>query len=68
MIYDIEVDVAVARPPTPANTRTIHLRIAVEGEPGFTADNEALLTAALMAYGSRTVAMPLATRIVGLTL
>ncbi|MFC4089332.1 hypothetical protein [Micromonospora sp. GCM10011541] len=68
MIYDIEVDVAVARPPTPANTRTVYLRIAVDGEPGFTADNEALLTAALMAYGSRTVPMPLATRITNLEL
>jgi hypothetical protein len=68
VIYDVEVDVAVARPPTPANTRTVYLRIYVEGEPGFTADNEALLTAALMAYGSRTVPMPLATRIVNLEL
>ncbi|MEV1109962.1 hypothetical protein AB0I95_15095 [Micromonospora sp. NPDC049751] len=62
------MDVAVARPPSPANTRTVYVRVVVEGEPGFLADSEALLTAALMAYGSRTVPMPLATRIVDLVL
>ncbi len=63
MIYDVVVDVAVARPPTPENTRQIYVRVAVDGEPGFLADNEAMLTAAVMAAGRAGVVMPLATRI-----
>ena len=51
VLFDLEVDVAVQRPPTPANTRTHHVQVAVPDSPGFTrAENQARTLAALMCY------------------
>lgn len=63
-VYDMEVDIAVQRPPTPANTRTIHTRIGVEDRPSMLAmESEARTLAALMA--DHWCAMVTAVRIVG---
>jgi len=68
-VYGIEVDVAVARPPTPANTRTRYYRVAVPLTlSNFSADTEAQLLACAMAAGDPRVVMPVASRIVDLTL
>lgn len=80
-VYGVEVDVAIARPPTPANTRTVFVRVAVPLDlPDFTADAQARETACQMASGVRgvgtalpgmtgdRVVMPVAARIVDLTL
>lgn len=39
--FDIEVDVAIRRPPTPSNTRTHHVRVAVEEASPSRMENEA---------------------------
>lgn len=51
LIFDMEVDVALRRPPTPANTRTWFSRIAVADRQSLTgAETEARTLAALMAH------------------
>lgn len=51
LIFDLEVDVARQRPPTPANTRTHHVRVAVADRPGWTrVENEARNLAAWMCW------------------
>lgn len=68
-VYGVEVDVAIARPPTPANTRTIYVQVAVPLDlSDFAADTEAMLVAAQMAACHPHVVMPIATRIIKLTL
>lgn len=63
LIFDIEVDVAVRRPPTPGNTRTVFVRVSVADRPSlFAAETEAQLIAAQIA-ATRAV-MPTATRII----
>jgi hypothetical protein len=64
LIFDVEVDVAVQRPPTPANTRTVFVTVAVDDQPSlFAAEADARLLAAQIA--SNWGVMPLATRITG---
>ncbi len=49
VLFDLEVDVAARRPPTPGNVRTHHVQMAVPDRPGFSrAENEARTLAALM--------------------
>jgi hypothetical protein len=68
-VYDVEVDVAIARPPTPKNTRTIFTRVAVSLDlSNFAADTEAKLIASQIAACHPHVVMPIATRITRLTL
>ena len=51
LVYELEVDVATRRPPTPANTRTHHVTIAVIDQGSWTrADNEARTLGALMCH------------------
>ncbi len=51
MIFDLEVDVAVRRPPSPENIRTHFVRIAVDGAlPVNRAEIQAQQLAALMCY------------------
>jgi hypothetical protein len=51
LVYDLEVDVARRRPPTPANTVTHHVRIAVDDRASLSsADNEARTLGALLCY------------------
>lgn len=60
--FDMDVDVAVRRPPTPSNTRTMVARIMVDDRPSILAmENEARTLAALMA--TRRGAMVTAVRI-----
>lgn len=67
LIFDMEADVALRRPPTPANTRTWFSRIAVTDRPSLTsAENEARTLAAQMAH--RHGPMVTAVRIVGAVL
>jgi hypothetical protein len=62
-VYDMEVDIAVRRPPSPANTRTIHSRVAVDDRSSMLAmESEARTLAALMA--DHWCAMVTAVRIV----
>jgi hypothetical protein len=77
-VYSVEVDVAVARPPTRANTRTVYVRVAVPvALPDWLASVEARDLACGMAAGvltwllpgtvrgaERRVVMPVATRVV----
>jgi hypothetical protein len=64
LIFDMEVDVAIARPPIPANIRTTFMRIAVEDHPSWSrVENEARNTAALMAHRHGEIVT--AVRIVG---
>lgn len=51
LIYEMEVDVAIRRPPIPANVRTTFVRLAVPNQPSLTrADNEARLVGAWMGH------------------
>lgn len=51
LIFDLEVDVAHRRPPTPANTRTHFVQIAVADRPSLArAENEARNLAAAMGF------------------
>lgn len=65
-VYDVEVELASARPPTPSNTRTHHVRIVMPTGLTFTEDTEARCLAALMVWPLG--AMVTAARIVGLEL
>lgn len=68
-VYDVEVDVAIARPPTPANTRTVFVQVAVSLDlPNFLADTEARLIASQIAACHPFVVMPIASRITNLLL
>lgn len=69
-VYTVEVDVAIARPPTPANTRTLTVVVAVDPAlSDFAADTEAKLVACEMAAVSCPFAiMPVACRIVSVIL
>jgi hypothetical protein len=68
MLYELEVDVARVRPPTPANIRTHYVTVDVEEKRlGMTAeDNEARTLGALMCY--RRGPMVTAVRIVSVEL
>lgn len=69
MIYVVAVDVATARPPSPANTRTVYVAVAVDAAlPAYAADTEAQLIACQMAAIAPNVVMPIASRILALTL
>lgn len=49
-VFQMDVDIAVRRPPIPANTVTINSIVPVEDRPSITSmENEARTTAALMA-------------------
>lgn len=63
MIAVVEVDVAVARPPSPANIRTV--RVVIDGVD----DADCMLGACQIAQVTRSaVVMPTASRIVSVTI
>ena len=80
-VYSVEVDVAIARPPIPTTHRTVYVLVAVSLDvSNWSADVEAREVACQMVAGTRGIGtalpgrwgpvavMPVAARIVGLTL
>lgn len=59
------MEFAIARPPTPVNTRTSFVTVQIEdrGQSHFDADSEAREVAALWVMGRPGVVMPLSARV-----
>lgn len=65
MQFTVRVEFAIARPPTPANTRTSFVTVQIEDrdQSHFDADSEAREIAMLMLMARRGVVMPLSARV-----